>query len=117
MSGAVSFPVERGLHPLFKLAVVSGSDQLVRLHIARGRDVNAKDETGTCNRLDQKLLQNFGVLFHQEPGHIVAAMEGRCVTAWRGDWMTISKSVVPSASNAERASGKRVKSTASRSEP
>ena len=39
-------PVERGLHPLFKFAVVSGSDQLVRLHIARGRDVNAKDEMG-----------------------------------------------------------------------
>ncbi len=34
-------------HPLFRAAVISGSDQLVRMHIARGRDVNARDETGT----------------------------------------------------------------------
>ena len=34
-------------HPLFKLAVVSGSEQLVRMHIARGRNVNVRDESGT----------------------------------------------------------------------
>ena len=34
-------------HPLFRAAVISGSDQLVRMHIARGRDVNARDETGS----------------------------------------------------------------------
>ena len=39
-------PVERGLHPLFKLAVLAGPDELVRLHVARGRNVNAKDEAG-----------------------------------------------------------------------
>lgn len=34
------------MHPLFKLAVSTGSDELVKLHIARGRDANAKDESG-----------------------------------------------------------------------
>jgi hypothetical protein len=34
-------------HPPFKLAVVSGSEQLVRMHIARGRNVNVRDESGT----------------------------------------------------------------------
>lgn len=33
-------------HPLFRAAVISGSEQLVRMHIARGRDVNARDEAG-----------------------------------------------------------------------
>jgi RNA polymerase primary sigma factor len=37
---------EPSLHPLFKLAVSAGSDQLVKFHIARGRDVNAKDDIG-----------------------------------------------------------------------
>jgi RNA polymerase primary sigma factor len=34
-------------HPLFKAAVASGSEQLVQMHIARGRDVNARDDSGT----------------------------------------------------------------------
>ncbi len=34
------------MHPLFRLAVIAGSDDLVKLHIGRGRDVNAKDESG-----------------------------------------------------------------------
>jgi RNA polymerase primary sigma factor len=38
--------LETPLHPLFKLAVLAGSEDLVRLHIARGRDVNARDESG-----------------------------------------------------------------------
>jgi RNA polymerase primary sigma factor len=38
---------ESRLHPLFKAAVVSGSEQLVQMHIARGRDVNARDDSGT----------------------------------------------------------------------
>ena len=33
-------------HPLFKVAVVSGSEQLVQMHIARGREVNARDDSG-----------------------------------------------------------------------
>ena len=41
-----SIGLKHPLHPLFKLAVSAGSDQLVKLHIARGRDVNAKDESG-----------------------------------------------------------------------
>jgi RNA polymerase primary sigma factor len=38
---------EQRPHPLFKMAVVSGSEQLVRMHIARGRNVNVRDESGT----------------------------------------------------------------------
>jgi RNA polymerase primary sigma factor len=38
--------LETPLHPLFKLAVLAGSEDLVKLHIARGRDVNARDESG-----------------------------------------------------------------------
>ena len=34
------------LHPLLKLAVLAGSDDLVKLHISRGRNVNAIDESG-----------------------------------------------------------------------
>jgi RNA polymerase primary sigma factor len=33
-------------HPLFRAAVVSGSEKLVQMHIARGRDVNARDDSG-----------------------------------------------------------------------
>jgi RNA polymerase primary sigma factor len=33
-------------HPLFKAAVVSGSAELVKMHVQRGRDVNARDESG-----------------------------------------------------------------------
>jgi RNA polymerase primary sigma factor len=33
-------------HPLFKAAVASGSEQLAQMHIARGRDVNARDDSG-----------------------------------------------------------------------
>ena len=35
------------VHPLFKAAVASGSEQLVQMHIARGRDVDARDDSGT----------------------------------------------------------------------
>jgi RNA polymerase primary sigma factor len=38
--------LETSLHPLFRLAVLAGSEELVKLHIARGRDVNARDESG-----------------------------------------------------------------------
>lgn len=43
-AGVVSEPRP---HPLFRAAVISGSDQLVQMHIARGRDVNSRDESGT----------------------------------------------------------------------
>jgi hypothetical protein len=34
-------------HPLFKAAVVSDSEQLVQMHIARGRELDARDDSGT----------------------------------------------------------------------
>jgi RNA polymerase primary sigma factor len=40
-------PDEPKPHPLFRAAVISGSEQLVKMHLQRGREVNARDENGT----------------------------------------------------------------------
>jgi RNA polymerase primary sigma factor len=82
-----SFPplvAKPGLHPLFKLAVTSGLDELVRFHIARGRDVNAKDELGnpllalaiTKGRLEvSRILLAAGADPNQQDGEGVDAFE------------------------------------------
>jgi RNA polymerase primary sigma factor len=67
-------------HPLFRAAVISGSEQLVRMHIARGRDVNARDETGTSLlglAASKGHLTTFKLLLEAGANTAVKDLEGR----------------------------------------
>lgn len=67
-------------HPLFRAAVISGSEQLVRMHIARGRDVNARDETGTSLlglAASKGHLTTFKLLLEAGANPAVKDLEGR----------------------------------------
>lgn len=67
-------------HPLFRAAVISGSEQLVRMHIARGRDVNARDESGTSLlglAASKGHLTTFKLLLEAGANPAIKDLEGR----------------------------------------